>query len=114
VRVLGPQYEGAVACFRPLVWSCVFMYTNIVLFSLLYALNNHRIPLIAILSALALEVAADFVFVPTHGIVAAAWARLAAEMVNAGILAIGLVRYRVVSASALVPGFFGRERARAS
>jgi O-antigen/teichoic acid export membrane protein len=94
--VLGPQYDGAVVCFRPLLWGCVFMFTNILMFSLLYARNDHLTPFFAIAAAIAVEVALDVLWLPRYGLVAAAWSRLIAEGVNGLTLAAGLLHTKVL------------------
>ena len=52
------------------------MFTNILMFSLLYARNDHRTPFFAILAAIGVEVLLDLLWLPRYGLVAAAWARL--------------------------------------
>jgi O-antigen/teichoic acid export membrane protein len=103
-HLLGPQYVDAVACFKPLAWSCVLMFSNILMFSLLYAINAHRSGLIGISGALVVELVLDAAFVPHFGIVAAAWSRLVAECFNFLMMAGGLLRSGVLISS----GFFLR------
>lgn len=100
--VLGAQYDGAVDCFLPLLWSCVPMFANILIFSLLYANNDHRTPFIAITVALTIEIVLDVLWLPRYGTVGAGWGRLMAEIVNCATLASGLVRRGLVSPRALL------------
>ncbi len=97
VHILGAQYSGAVACFRPLVWSCVLMFSNILMFSLLYALNNHRKAVIGISGALVIEILLNSFFLRNGGAVVASWARLLAEAFNCTVLGWGLIHTGVLS-----------------
>lgn len=78
------------------------MFANILMFSLLYALGDHRTPLIAIVGALSIEIVLNLWWLPHHGIVAAGWARLAAEIFNGSTMAWGLLRRGLLSWTILV------------
>ena len=101
VRLLGARYGAATEPFVPLVWSCVLMFTNMLMFALLYARNNHRVPLLAIALALVVELALIAWGLPRYGVVAAGWARLLAEFTSSAVMAWGLVRSRLVTGFAL-------------
>lgn len=103
VLVLGEQYRSAAPLLRPLVWSCVPMFLNMLAFSALYALHQHGALVTGISAALALELGAIAIFVPRFGAVAAAWGRLAAETLNLLILFRALDRH-----GALLPGRVAR------
>ena len=69
------------------------MFSNILMFALLYALHDHRTPLYGIIGALVLEVGLDLWWIPHFGIAGAAWSRLAAEFVNGSVLGWGVWRH---------------------
>ncbi len=96
-RVLGPSYRAAAGCFRPLLWTGVMVFANILMFAFLYALNDHRTPLVGIVMAILVQTALDFWWIPRYGLASAAWARLAADGLNSGILAWGILRRRWLS-----------------
>ena len=97
VTVLGERYGGAAGCFRPLVWTSVLLCTNIVMFALLYSRGDHRTPLIGISAAIIIQFVLNVIWLPQYGITGAGWARLIAEIVNAGVLATGIWRSRIFS-----------------
>ena len=101
-HVLGNAYGPAAACFRPMAWSALLLCTNILMFALLYALNDHRTPLIGISTAIVLEVILDLILIPRYGITAAGWIRIIADSANAAIMIAGLMRTRVLTLSMLV------------
>jgi len=71
-HLLGPSYAAAAACFRPLVWSCVLMFSNVLMFAFLYALNDDRTALAGISGAIRRGKSCwTSFFVPRYGIVAA-------------------------------------------
>jgi O-antigen/teichoic acid export membrane protein len=93
-RLLGGSYEKAAPVLRPLAWSCIPMFLNMLGFSALYALHDHRTLIAGIGVALALELGLDVLWLPRYGVVAAGWSRLVAEVVNTIIIAAGLARRR--------------------
>jgi len=99
--IILPQYIGAVACFRLLVWSCVLMFSNILMFSLLYARNDHWTPFLGITAAIGVEVLLDTILVPRLGIVGAGWGRLLAELVNCGVMVSAILRGQLLSVGTL-------------
>lgn len=94
--ILGPSYSPAAVLFRPLVWSSVMAYSNMLMFALLYALNDHQTPAIAVISALGLDLVLNLLFLPSHGPIAASWSRLAAESLLFVIQAARLLRKNVI------------------
>lgn len=101
-HLLGGSYAPAALIFRPLVWSCVLMYANMIMFALLYALNDHRTVALAITSAVILNVGLNVVLLPRVGLMAAPWDRLIAEGLNFAILANSVLRKRVASPRDLI------------
>lgn len=91
INVLGSQYRASALYFKPLVWSCVFMFPNMVMFALLYALNDHQTPTLGIVAALGLNVVLNVLFLPRYGPIAAAWARLIGDFFSFAFQARGVL-----------------------
>lgn len=90
--LLGTHYVPAAGVLRIMIWSAIPLCTNILMFSLLYALHDHRSAITGISTAICIEIVLDLLFVPHLGIKAAAGIRLLADSINGLILARGVFR----------------------
>lgn len=81
IRVLyGPAYAPATVPLQILIWSSVLFLGNAIFPVLLYAANRQADETRALLAAVGLNIALNCVLIPRYGIVGAAWATIAADV----------------------------------
>ena len=102
VQILGPQYAASVPFFKPLVWSGVFMFSNILMFAIFYVLGNHRTPALGMAAGLGIEIVINALFLDRYGTMAAVWARLIAEGVIFSVYAREILRRDILGAGDLI------------
>ena len=73
------------------------MYTKMLMFALLYEVNDYRTLAIAAVVSIGLNVLMNMLLLPTHGPLAASWSRIAAEACMFFVQGWSLCKTRIIS-----------------
>ncbi len=90
--IYGSHYDAAIESLQILCWALVFILPNAVLTQAALAFNLERDYALAALAAAGANLAVNLVFIPSHGVVAAAYCTVFTELVLFSVLALALRR----------------------
>jgi O-antigen/teichoic acid export membrane protein len=101
--VYGSQYDASIELLQVLCWALVFILPNVVLTQAALAFNRERQYAMAAVVAAGANLALNLVFLPSHGVVAAAYCTVVTEFVLFSFLALALRRLTLIGRDAQMP-----------
>ncbi len=90
--IYGSHYDAAIESLQILCWALVFILPNAVLTQAALAFNQERHYAMAALAAAVANLAGNLIFIPSHGVMAAAYSTVFTEFVLFSVLALALRR----------------------
>lgn len=76
------QFDASAQALSVLVWSCVFVYPNVMMVNAVIALRKQIWDTWFSLASLAVNIGLNFWWIPVHGFLGSAWATVCAELVQ--------------------------------